>query len=561
MVLAMARPARRSRSSFFQFRKRIPPDIIYKARGQHLKFAFPSEDGGEEVIASAAIGASHLTFSLLTRDPAVAKLRMGMATAQFERFCEGVRKGPQSLSHKQIVALAGVLYREWIAACEDNPGDPEGWGIIASNNIDAMDSFPALERRFGQEVDNLLTREGIVPDRESRRNLLRETALATTNAADRLRRYAEGDYRPDPKAGRFPAWESAPVKSDRKGKGEGNGKSNSATDLTLDDLFERWMREAAPSPSTVTTWRSYMRQLKTFVGHDDPARVTKADIVAWKDSLLAADRVPKGIRDGQLAATRSIFNYGLANDLLTVNPALGVTIRQKKKAGTKMLSYSDAEVARILALATAQTKPDRRWLPWLMALSGARVGELAQLWGRRIVEFDGVWVMKIAPAEDGGTLKNEGSERDVPIHPTILERGFLDFVQSRGDGPLFYRGGKVPKDIGSRDPGARHASKGVANHLAAWIRANGFSEQRKAPNHALRHWFKTACQSAGVQDSVADAIQGHSGSRGEADTYRHASIKTMAAAIARVEVPRLQTEASQKRKDDTHEQTSGPNLA
>ena len=62
----------------------------------------------------------------------------------------------------------------------------------------------------------------------------------------------------------------------------------------------------------------------------------------------------------------------------------------------------------------------RRWLPWLLALSGARVGELAQLWGQRITEVDGVPVMKIAPAEDGGSLKNEGSERIVPIHPAIL---------------------------------------------------------------------------------------------------------------------------------------------
>jgi integrase len=174
-----------------------------------------------------------------------------------------------------------------------------------------------------------------------------------------------------------------------------------------------------------------------------------------------------------------------------------------------------------------------------MALSGARVGELAQLWGRRIVQVDGIWIMKIAPAEDGGTLKNEGSERDVPIHSAIIERGFLDFVRSRGDGPLFYKGGR---EKASRDPGSRHASKGVANHLATWIRDNGFNDPRKAPSHALRHWLKTALQHVGVQDSVADAIQGHRGSRGEADTYRHASIQTMANAIARIKPPQMDAE-------------------
>jgi hypothetical protein len=77
----------------------------------------------------------------------------------------------------------------------------------------------------------------------------------------------------------------------------------------------------------------------------------------------------------------------------------------------------------------------------------------------------------------------------------------------------------------------------VANHLAAWIRANGFKDKRKAPNHAFRHWFKSACQKVGVLDSVADAIQGHAGRRGEADDYRHSGVAVMAAAIAQIPVP------------------------
>ncbi len=31
-----------------------------------------------------------------------------------------------------------------------------------------------------------------------------------------------------------------------------------------------------------------------------------------------------------------------------------------------------------------ETNAARRWLPWLAALSGARIGELAQLWGEEI---------------------------------------------------------------------------------------------------------------------------------------------------------------------------------
>ena len=70
-----------------------------------------------------------------------------------------------------------------------------------------------------------------------------------------------------------------------------------------------------------------------------------------------------------------------------------------------------------------------------------------------------------------------------------------------------------------------------------WIRAQGFNDTRKSPNHAFRHWFKSACMKVGIQDSIADAIQGHKGTRGEADRYRHADLRTMADAISCLKVP------------------------
>jgi integrase len=121
--------------------------------------------------------------------------------------------------------------------------------------------------------------------------------------------------------------------------------------------------------------------------------------------------------------------------------------------------------------------------------------------------------MELRPAEDGGTFKNEGSERTVPLHPAVIEAGFLDFVREKGLGPLFYGRSR-------RRDASRHASKGTANHLAEWIREQGFTNPRQAPNHALRHWFKSAASRAGIQDSMADALQGHLDAS-SAGTYRH----------------------------------------
>lgn len=526
MVLVMARPTSRPNSSFYQFRKRVSADVLERARGQRVTIIFPSDEiGGPDLTTSVTIG-PELKFSLQTRDPAVAKTRTGLAIAQLEKLFDNIRSGPQPLGHKQRLALAGMLRQEMIADFEDNPGDPENWDLMRDLSLDAMEDLRQLERTLGGTVDYLLSRQAITTDAESRKLLIRDAAGAMASAAVKLRDYAKGDYRPDEFAQRFPKWAEAPNLS----KPQPAGRSV----LTFDDLFERWRREREPSASTVTTWVSYVRALKKHLGHNDPHRVTKTDILAWKDKLIEAGYALKGIRDGQLAAIRTIYGYGVDNDLLSANPAYGVKIQIKKRAGSRKLPYTDQEVARILELADKERKPELRWLPWLMATSGARVGEIAQLWGGRVKRLEGAYVMQIAPAEDGGSLKNEGSERTVPIHPAILERGFLDFVLTKGEGPLFY-GGR--KKAAAPAPGKRHASKGPTNRLAAWVREQGFTDERKSPTHAFRHWFKTACQKAGIQDSVADAIQGHSGNRGEADGYRHTGIQVMAEAVTRIKVP------------------------
>jgi integrase len=524
MVLLMARPTSRSSSSFLQFRKRVPTDLLAVAKGQNLVIALPAEVPGEPDLTVPVKVGREVTFSLRTKSPALAKQRNAIAVAQLERHFEALRKGPVPLSHKRIVALSGVLYREFVADWADNPGNAEEWQLMRDLNLEALEDHRSLERAFGYWVDNLLAKEGIVTDLQSRTSLLYETARVLTEAAERLRRNANGDYSQDRTVARFPEWTGAETSP--------ADKANGRTSLTLWELFDRWKRESEPAASTIGTWKGYVRALEAHLGHDDVRRITKPDIVAWKDALVEAEYSRRGIRYGQLAAIGALLNYAAQNGLIATNPAQGVTVRQKKKAGTKMLRYEDAEVAQILVLADRETSAYRRWLPWLLAFSGARVGELAQLWGNCILEIDGIPIMKIAPAEDGGTIKNEGSERNVPIHPAILERGFLSFVRQRGDGPLFYSRARKPRE------GGRHASKGVTNHLAAWIRDQGFTDKRKAPNHAFRHWFKTACMNAGVQDSLADIIQCHAGDRGEADRYRHGIVVAMFEAIQRIPVPK-----------------------
>lgn len=543
MVLFMNRPSKRSGSKMEYFRKRIPDALLAIVRGKAAAFTLsPERSGDEPLIVQFTFGNAQVKCSLRTNDPTLANLRNAEATAQFKAICDGYLHGSLRLDQRQVAELAGVMYRSFAEGLERVSTGPEFWQRMQSENQFALQSavIPAvadtlaegtrlgrlalLERRFGPFVDSILVRARLVVDAESRNALLFAFAEAINLGCANLERKAKLDFSPDPAAHRFPTWEGI----------TSNGKPT--TSLTFDDLLTRWQKARDPAPGSVAAFKAAVEKLKAHLGHNNPLVVTKADIRGWRDALHDAGLGAKSINDNHITHIRTLFRRAVADDLVATDPTAGVRDERKEQAGQKSLPYTDEEVAELLALADAETTAHLRWIPWLLAFTGARVGEIAQLWGEHVKRVEGIQVISITPTKDGGRLKNVGSERDVPLHPAILDRGFLEFVATRKGGPLFYGGPNALQRPRKPDQ-KRHASKGVANRVGEWVRRKGFNNPRKAPNHAFRHWFKSICPEFGILDSQANLLQGHSGNDGEAGRYRHRRLKALHEAICKVVPP------------------------
>lgn len=550
MVLFMARPTKRSGSSKHQFRRRVPADVLRSARGKSIAFSLPkSHTGDERILVRVKVG-TEVLLSLRTEEPSLVKLRHSAAAEQFERALAAYREGPRSLTHKQCHALAGILYRDLAAGFEDEPVSADWWRIVGEVAQRVLtppqplmiERFPGeaqlveLEKHVGPWLDAVLTREGVIAADEDRPKLLRSFAEALILAANKLKKNAEGDYSPDPAAARFPAWEGVTAKAPPP-----------SPSLTFDNLLTKWEKESPKSASSLVSFRGHVAAFKAHLGHNDALRVSRADVIKWKDALIEKGLSAKTINGSYLASIRTLYRLAKRNDLITADPTEDIRVPHKRRAGKGRLHYEDAEVAAILALSDDETEPRLHWIPWLLALTGARVGEIAQLWGKHVKVIDGISAISITPTDDGGTLKTASSERDVPLHPALIERGFLTFVREHGTGPLFY-GGKGAKPRPRKEGQVRHASKGPTNRLREWVRDNGFNDERKAPAHAFRHWFKTKCARLGILNSVANAIQGHVGGDGEADTYRHIDLAMKAEAIRKIAVPK-QTPQSDEGSD------------
>ena len=161
-------------------------------------------------------------------------------------------------------------------------------------------------------------------------------------------------------------------------------------------LIEAWWREAERTEKSEPTQEFYTKIIKQFVAflhHDDAYRVTVEDVRRFKDYRLAT-RKPNGqllspttVKNSDLAALKSIFGWGVANSRLAENPATDVTVARVSKVRLRERELTAEEARRLLKPASAmergkempETYAAKRWIPWVLAFTGARVGQIAQL--------------------------------------------------------------------------------------------------------------------------------------------------------------------------------------
>lgn len=285
--------------------------------------------------------------------------------------------------------------------------------------------------------------------------------------------------------------------------------------VTLRASFQSYSQEAELAPATVKRWSPVIDRLVEHLGHNDARRIARTDIVAWKDALLKEGKASRTVRDVYLASVRATLQYAVDQGHLRENPAERVKVRVKKAFHEREKGF-DHDEARIILAATLRPFSDkisvemgaaRRWVPWLCAYTGARVNEITCLSPRDIIQCNGIAMIRIK-AETEKTRK----WRNVPLHPHIIEQGFMGYARSRGSRPLFY---EPLRSRGGKDGNPHH--KKVGERLAEWVRSLGI-DTRVAPNHGWRHRFSSVARYIGMPEDVRNVIQGHADAK-VADRY------------------------------------------
>jgi integrase len=205
-----------------------------------------------------------------------------------------------------------------------------------------------------------------------------------------------------------------------------------------------------------------------------------------------------------------LMNYALETTEIDFAPIAKLKIPEEKKKGGR--EFTNGELKEMIGLLENSEKhPSRYWVPLLGMYTGARLNELCQLHTNDVYQQDGVWVIDINDNDTARThkhLKNESSERLVPVHPELIRRGFDKFVLNRQKQcespiPLF-------KDLSYRE------NHGYRSRLSNWFNQKFKSKFYKGPTrqknfHSLRYSFIQQCQNQDdpLDDRAIMELTGH----------------------------------------------------
>jgi integrase len=372
-------------------------------------------------------------------------------------------------------------------------------------------------------AERFLLGRGMAVDAPTLEKFCGEIVKATRDAATTNARKAAGDFSEgDPLGRRFgEPWSGV------DGAGKPTVKPSKASDdrLSLRALLQAWRDDPQrrPSPATHAAYAAAIDRFIAFVGHDDARRVTPEDVLKFRRHRLG-EVSPKTVRDGDLAGLKSIFSWAIQEGVLPgANPVAGIKVVVPAKEVTRAdgQGFSDEEALAILSMAfrytrgvteKAKTAAAKRWVPWLMAYSGARVGEFAQLRKQDVRQHEaGFWYARLTP--DAGPIKDRKA-RDVPLHSHLVEMGFIEFVQAAAEGHLFLDPTPPAKRLtgslrNDDERGVRGPLQGIKNRLAEFAR-QAVRDPEVSPNHGWRHRVKTIAFAVGEQERVIDEIQGQS---------------------------------------------------
>lgn len=397
-------------------------------------------------------------------------------------------------------------------------------------------------------VNRLLSAEGldVSPESPVYQPLCFAVLKSEFKAQDAILRRLDGEWIETP-----PLVTSAPVSSALSSSATVSAAT--ADNPLFSEVWTRYLAERNPTDKTARDFGTSVRRFIEVNGDLPVQAISKAHVRAFKDAMLKMPAfavsgelrnlpVPrllahlakkaepyktlsaKTINEKSLAVIKVVLGYAVSNGYVDFNVAQAIRTTDSGAAhqdSPARLPYDADDLNRILSsplfgcstsgLVTLQRMTDEKrqdyqWLVLLGMFTGARLEELGQLDLDDVAtSSEGVPHIFIhADASTGRSIKNRASRRRVPLHPQLIDLGFLAFVDERR------KESQSPKLFRSLKSQSVTLTDTFSKWWGKYAKEIGVYESTKT-YHSFRHTFKRFMRNAGVDQSLTDALQGHAG--------------------------------------------------
>jgi integrase len=152
---------------------------------------------------------------------------------------------------------------------------------------------------------------------------------------------------------------------------------------------------------------------------------------------------PKTVNE-HIRLLRAVFDWAENEGWITSNPSKVISFvsegkRSREKARER---YTHDELKKLTdslhdeaKAGKLKNRPERFWIPLIAMFSGMRLNEICQLQindVKQCAEND-LWYFDVNETEGVTTVKTSAGSRRVPIHPVLIELGFIEYYKKTRD--------------------------------------------------------------------------------------------------------------------------------
>ncbi len=488
--------------------------------------------------------------SIHTRDFEFARKLAIRAGSNFADLCDSVKRMTEVVEI-DVPALIERFFRSLLASFEPpDPVDPadRAWDMnhqeyVAENmqaDLARMVHSQEYSASIQRDAESLLKAEGLSPDALSKTQqaqLLEGVARARREQINYVMLRQRSLL--DPYIASDPIFETSHVQlaaklSLKSTKPAEPINLNGGHGGLLGDRIEQYLETSDCRPKTVKEKRVVLKWFAEHVGPTTDVRaITPDHVIEFRQIILklkvhtpqtasladtkekvAAKLIHPKTAKKKLDTVKTFMNWLVATGALNYAPGAKLSIKVTKTPNSKARRpFSSDELGQFFSspIYTGRDskfrhkpgnlilKDDHYWLPLVLLYTGMRLAEPLQVLAADVhVDTDYPYFdLDLAKIQ----LKQDVSERRVPIHPDLIEFGFAEFVRKRqkekGNQRLF-------RGIVSKGDVSNYYSKA----LGRYIDRVGLDNPTLVV-HCLRHGFKDALRNAAVPEGEQNFITGH----------------------------------------------------